>query len=46
MRYEKYYIGNTPNHKLVDNTTTEEDFKRTVSNYLSWKISNLMKGTV
>ena len=33
-------------HKVVDNTPTEEDFKRTVSNYLSWKISNLMKGTV
>lgn len=33
-------------HKIVDTTPTEEDFKRTVSNFLSWKISNLMKGTV
>lgn len=33
-------------HKIVDNTPTEEDFKMTVSNFLSWKISNLMKGTV
>ena len=34
------------NHKVVDTTPTEEDFKHTVANYLSWKISNLMKGTV
>ncbi len=33
-------------HQKIDTTPTEEDFKRTVSNYLSWKISNLMKGTV
>ena len=34
------------NHKIVDTTPTEEDFKRTVANFLSWKVSNLMKGTV
>jgi type I restriction-modification system DNA methylase subunit len=33
-------------HQKIDTTPTEEDFKRAVSNYLSWKISNLMKGTV
>lgn len=33
-------------HQKIDTTPTEEDFKRTVSNYLSWKVSNLMKGTV
>lgn len=34
------------NHKVVDTTPTEEDFKRTVSNYLSFRVSQLMKGTV
>ena len=33
-------------HQKVDTAPTEEDFKRTVANYLSWKVSNLMKGTV
>lgn len=33
-------------HQKIDTTPTEEDFKRTVSNYLSWKVSNLMKGAV
>ena len=33
-------------HQKIDTTPTEEDFKRTVSDYLSWKVSNLMKGTV
>lgn len=33
-------------HQVIDTTPTEEDFKRTVANYLSWKVSNLMKGTV
>ena len=33
-------------HQKIDTTPTEEDFKRTVANYLSWKVSNLMKGTV
>lgn len=34
------------NHKIVDTTPTEEDFRKTVSSFLSWKVSNLMKGTV
>jgi hypothetical protein len=33
-------------HQKIDITPTEEDFKRTVANYLSWKVSTLMKGTV
>ncbi len=33
-------------HQKIDTTPTEEDFKRTVANFLSWKVSNLMKGTV
>lgn len=33
-------------HKEVDLTPKEEDFERTVANYLSWKISELMKGMV
>lgn len=33
-------------HQKVDTTPTEEDFKRTIANYLSWKVSNLMKGQV
>lgn len=33
-------------HQVIDTTPTEEDFKRTVANYLSWKVSQLMKGTV
>lgn len=31
-------------HQVIDTTPTEEDFKRTVANYLSWKVSQLMKG--
>ena len=30
------------NHKVVDTTPTEEDFKRTVANFLSWRISPIM----
>ena len=33
-------------HQKLDTIPTEEDFKRTVANYLSWKVSNLMKGMV
>lgn len=33
-------------HQKIDTTPTEEDFKKTVANYLSWKVSQLMKGTV
>ena len=31
-------------HQVIDTTPTEEDFKKTVANYLSWKVSQLMKG--
>lgn len=31
-------------HQTIDTTPTEEDFKKTVANYLSWKVSQLMKG--
>lgn len=31
-------------HQKIDTTPTEEDFKRTVANYLSWKVSQLVKG--
>ena len=33
-------------HQVIDTTPTEEDFKKTVANYLSWKVSQLMKGMV
>lgn len=33
-------------HQKIDTIPTEEDFKHTVANYLSWKVSNLMKGMV
>lgn len=33
-------------HQVINTTPTEEDFKRTVANYLSWKMSNLMKGSI
>lgn len=31
-------------HKTIDLTPTEEDFKRVVADYLSWKVSELLKG--
>lgn len=31
-------------HQVIDTIPTEDDFKKTVANYLSWKISNLMRG--
>lgn len=31
-------------HKVIDTTPTEDDFKRTVADYLAWKISALMRG--
>lgn len=31
-------------HQKIDMMPNEEDFKTTVADYLSWKISNLMKG--
>lgn len=33
-------------HQKIDTTPTEEDFRKTVANYLSWKVSQLMKGAV
>lgn len=33
-------------HQVIDTTPTEEDFRKTVANYLSWKVSQLMKGAV
>lgn len=31
-------------HQVVDTRPTEEDFKKVVADYLSWKVSQLMKG--
>ena len=31
-------------HKKVDTTPTESDFKKTVSDYLAWKVSSILKG--
>lgn len=33
-------------HQKIDTTPTEEDFKNTVSNFLAWKVANIMKGKV
>lgn len=33
-------------HKKVDTTPTEEDFKKTVADYLSWKVATILKGQV
>lgn len=33
-------------HQKIDTTPTEEDFKKVVSSYLSWKVSQLMKEKV
>ena len=33
-------------HKKIDLTPTEEDFKKTVAEYLSWKVSQIMKDGV
>lgn len=33
-------------HQVIDTTPTEEDFKETVANYLSWRVSQLMKGVM
>lgn len=30
-------------HQKIDATPTEEDFRKTVADYLSWKVSTLMK---
>lgn len=31
-------------HKKIDTTPTEEDFKKTVADYLAWKVSAILKG--
>ena len=31
-------------HKIIDTTPTEEDFKKTVADYLAWKVSAILKG--
>lgn len=33
-------------HKTIDTTPTEEDFKKTVADYLAWKVSAILKGEV
>lgn len=33
-------------HRKLDLQPTEEDFKKTVADYLSWKVSQLMKGAM
>lgn len=33
-------------HQVINTIPTEEDFKKTVANYLSWQVSQLMKGEV
>lgn len=33
-------------HQIIDTIPTEEDFKKVVSSYLSWKVSQLMKGAM
>ena len=33
-------------HKKIDTTPTEDDFKKTVADYLAWKVSNILKGQV
>ena len=33
-------------HKRIDITPTDEDFKKTVADYLAWKISAILKGQV
>ena len=33
-------------HKKIDTTATEEDFKKTVADYLAWKVSNVLNSRV
>jgi type I restriction-modification system DNA methylase subunit len=33
-------------HQTIDTTPTEDDFKKTVADYLSFKVTQLMKGSV
>lgn len=33
-------------HKKIDTTPTEEDFKKTVADYLAWKVSAILRGEI
>ena len=33
-------------HRRIDTTPTEEDFKKTIADYLSWRVSTILKGQV
>lgn len=33
-------------HKKIDTTPTEDDFKKTVADYLAWRVSAILKGEV
>lgn len=33
-------------HRVIDTTPTEEDFKKTVADYLAWKVAEILKGSV
>lgn len=33
-------------HKKIDTTPTEEDFKKTVADYLAWKVSAILRGKI
>lgn len=33
-------------HRVIDITPTEADFKKTVADYLAWKVSSILKGRV
>ena len=33
-------------HKKIDTTPTEEDFKKVVSDYLAWKVGEILKGNI
>ncbi len=35
---------NFDQHKIIDSKPTLADFKKTVSNYLAWEVSNILKG--
>lgn len=35
---------NYTQHKVIDTTATEEDFMKTVGDYLSWEVKNLLEG--
>jgi type I restriction-modification system DNA methylase subunit len=35
---------NFDQHKVIDTKPTLQDFKKTVSDYLAWEVSNILKG--